>query len=163
MIKKHLVTAYMQVNGSDQQLPGSYKQINGSHQCSIKGKQKDQTNMKKNPSNVRKPTSGSNCGINRQGNNINFPVDLNQQIRRRQQSAMLKILMMMIATFLVCYAPACIMISEIFRDFQFVLTIMSSAINPFIYAWRFPKFRKGLLALFGRRRQVSQKGLQPPK
>ena len=63
--------------------------------------------------------------------------------------------MVMLGFFLCCYIPSCIIIYimnlcsscnctaiHVFRDLQFIFVLSSSALNPFVYAWRLPNFRK---------------------
>ena len=60
----------------------------------------------------------------------------------------------MLGFFLCCYTPSCIIIYmmnlcascncttiHVFRDLQFIFVLSSSALNPFVYAWRLPNFR----------------------
>ncbi|XP_015761249.1 PREDICTED: octopamine receptor-like [Acropora digitifera] len=62
--------------------------------------------------------------------------------------------MVMLGFFLCCYIPSCIIIYmmnfcsscncttiHVFRDLQFIFVLSSSALNPFVYAWRLPNFR----------------------
>ena len=66
-----------------------------------------------------------------------------------------KAFMVMLGFFLCCYIPSCIIIYimnfcsscncttiHVFRDLQFIFVLSSSALNPFVYAWRLPNFRK---------------------
>ena len=63
--------------------------------------------------------------------------------------------MVMLGLFLSCYTPSCVMIYimnlcsscscytiHVLRDLQFIFVLCSSALNPFLYAWRLPNFRK---------------------
>lgn len=63
--------------------------------------------------------------------------------------------MVMLGLFLCCYTPSCVMIYvmnlcsscscytiHVLRDLQFVFVLCSSALNPFLYAWRLPNFRR---------------------
>ena len=63
--------------------------------------------------------------------------------------------MVMLGFFLCCYIPSCIIIYvmnfcsscncttiHVFRDLQFIFVLSSSALNPFVYAWRLPNFRR---------------------
>jgi len=63
--------------------------------------------------------------------------------------------MVMLGFFLCCYIPSCIIIYimnlcsscnctsiHVFRDLQFIFVLFSSALNPFVYAWRLPNFRR---------------------
>lgn len=71
-----------------------------------------------------------------------------------------KTYLLMLVCFLACYVPSCILIyTQHFcslcscdvihwlRDLQFNLVLLSSAINPFIYAWRLANFRRAFIAL----------------
>ena len=62
--------------------------------------------------------------------------------------------MVMLGFFLCCYIPSCVIIYimnlcsscncttiHVFRDVQFIFVLSSSALNPFVYAWRLPNFR----------------------
>lgn len=66
-----------------------------------------------------------------------------------------KTYLLMLICFLACYVPSCVLIYvqhfcticsceaiHWLRDFQFNLVLLSSAINPFIYAWRLSNFRR---------------------
>ncbi|XP_068712417.1 adrenocorticotropic hormone receptor-like [Montipora capricornis] len=66
-----------------------------------------------------------------------------------------QVLMMMLGIFLFCYTPSCVMIYimnlclscdcitiHVLRDLQFIFVLLSSALNPFLYAWRLPNFRR---------------------
>ena len=63
--------------------------------------------------------------------------------------------MVMLGFFLCCYIPSCIIIYimnlcsscnctaiHVFRDLQFIFVLSSSALNPFVYAWRLPNFQR---------------------
>ena len=63
--------------------------------------------------------------------------------------------MVMLGFFLCCYIPSCIIIYitnlcsscnctsiHVFRDLQFIFVLSSSVLNPFVYAWRLPNFRR---------------------
>ena len=62
--------------------------------------------------------------------------------------------------FAVCYTPVCVMIYFLnicstcsctlvhwFRDLLFVIASLNSAINPYLYAFRLPQFRKAFYKL----------------
>lgn len=68
--------------------------------------------------------------------------------------------MLMLGLFLCCYTPSCVMIYvmnlclscscyaiHILRDLQFIFVLCSSALNPFLYAWRLPNFRKAFVRI----------------
>ena len=69
-------------------------------------------------------------------------------------------LVQILIAFAVCYTPACVMIYFLnmcstcnctlvhwFRDLQFVIVLLNSAINPYLYAFRLPQFRKAFQKL----------------
>lgn len=71
-----------------------------------------------------------------------------------------KTYLLMLVCFLACYVPSCVLIYvqhfcpfcscetiHWLRDFQFNLVLVSSAINPFIYAWRLSNFRRAFIAM----------------
>ena len=71
----------------------------------------------------------------------------------------------MLGLFLCCYTPSCVMIYimnlcsscscytvHVLRDLQFVFVLCSSALNPFLYAWRLPHFRKAFIRILRWRR-----------
>ena len=71
----------------------------------------------------------------------------------------------MLGLFLCCYTPSCVMIYimnlcsscscyaiHILRDLQFIFVLCSSALNPFLYAWRLPNFRKAFVRILQWRR-----------
>lgn len=73
--------------------------------------------------------------------------------------------MVMLGLFLCCYTPSCVMIYimnlcyscscfaiHVLRDLQFVFVLCSSALNPFLYAWRLPNFRKAFVRILRWRR-----------
>lgn len=76
-------------------------------------------------------------------------------------------LLTMLSAFLVCFVPSCAMIFYLntsggncsarhwMRDLTFLLAILNSAVNPFIYAWRLPPFRKAVKTILcSRKNQV---------
>ena len=68
-------------------------------------------------------------------------------------------LLIMLSAFLICFVPSCSMIFYLnssggscelrhwMRDVTFWLAVTNSAMNPFIYAWRLPAFRKAIGSL----------------
>ena len=73
--------------------------------------------------------------------------------------------MVMIGIFLCCYTPSCVMIYimnlcsscgcytiHVLRDLQFIFVLCSSALNPFLYAWRLPNFRRAFARILQSRR-----------
>jgi len=79
-----------------------------------------------------------------------------------------KAFMLMLGLFLCCYTPSCVMIYvmnlcsscscyaiHILRDLQFLFVLGSSALNPFLYAWRLPNFRKAFVRIL-RWRKVNE-------
>jgi hypothetical protein len=68
-----------------------------------------------------------------------------------------KALVLVLLAYILCFAPACIIIYVLnfcskcdcefihwLRDLQFVIVLLNSAINPYLYAWRMPQFKKVL-------------------
>ena len=62
---------------------------------------------------------------------------------------------MVLIAFVICYTPACVMIYFLnmcsscdctlvhwFRDLQFVIVLLNSGVNPYLYAFRLPQFRR---------------------
>ena len=85
-----------------------------------------------------------------------------RQAARREQKVT-KTFLIMLAFFLGCYLPSCVCIYitnlcstcgcvfiHLARDTHFVLIIANSAMNPFVYAWRFENFRKACAKLLKR-------------
>eukprot|EP00794_Sanderia_malayensis_P005206 gene5206-5860_t len=88
--------------------------------------------------------------------------DVSQEIRihtpiSQQQNRKLEMtLLIMLVLFLACFVPVCVMIGFLntpngtcelrhwLRDMQFLLALANSAVNPFIYAWRLPAFKKAI-------------------
>lgn len=81
--------------------------------------------------------------------------------RRRQlrnmkaESKATKALVLVLLTFLLCFTPACVMIYMLnfctvcdclfvhwLRDLQMVIVLLNSGINPYVYAWRLPRFKR---------------------
>ena len=73
--------------------------------------------------------------------------------------------MVMLALFMCSYTPSCLMIYVMnlcascscsvihcLRDLQFIFVLCSSALNPFVYAWRLPNFRKAFARILQWRR-----------
>ncbi|XP_068754113.1 adenosine receptor A2a-like [Montipora capricornis] len=71
-----------------------------------------------------------------------------------------KTLVIVIVLFLACYLPSCVCIYIInfctdcncefihwVRDFQFVLVMANSGVNPFVYAWKLQHFRKSFKSI----------------
>lgn len=71
-----------------------------------------------------------------------------------------QVFVVMLGLFLCCYTPSLVMIYlmnlcsscscytiHICRDMQFIFVLCSSALNPFIYAWRLPNFRKAFIKI----------------
>lgn len=78
--------------------------------------------------------------------------------------------MVMLGFFLCCYVPSCIIIDmmnfcsscncttiHVFRDLQFIFVLSSSALNPFVYAWRLPNFRRAFKRIL-RSRETHEAG-----
>lgn len=71
-----------------------------------------------------------------------------------------KVFLVMLVLFFCCYSPSCAMIYVMnfckscscytihwLRDLQFLFVLLSSSLNPFVYAWRIPPFRKAFMNL----------------
>ena len=71
-----------------------------------------------------------------------------------------KTYMIIISIFLACYIPACVVIYTMnwcktcscltlyyFQDLQFIIVALNSALNPFVYAFRFKRFRHAVLQI----------------
>ena len=84
-----------------------------------------------------------------------------------------KAFVLVLMAFLTCFAPACAMIYVLnfcggcsclvvnwLRDLQFIIVLVNSGINPYIYAWRLPQFKKALGKLFPSQRGRAGLGLR---
>ena len=80
--------------------------------------------------------------------------DNRARLRAASVENIIQAFMVMLGFFLCCYIPSCIIIYmmnfcsscncttiHVFRDLQFIFVLSSSALNPFVYAWRLPNFR----------------------
>ena len=78
----------------------------------------------------------------------------------KKERKVAKTLSIVLLTFLVSFVPACVIIYLLnfclscncllvhwLRDIQGLFVCLNSAVNPFLYAWRFPQFRKAFLKL----------------
>lgn len=94
----------------------------------------------------------------------------NMKIERKATKSLVLVLL----TFILCFTPACFMIYILkfctkcncilihwLRDLQFVIVLLNSGINPFLYAWRMPQFKRALRKFLGLRpsRQVDNLSL----
>ncbi|XP_015763741.1 PREDICTED: muscarinic acetylcholine receptor M1-like [Acropora digitifera] len=83
----------------------------------------------------------------------------------KRESRAVKALMIILLAFFVSFTPACIMIyllnfcsncSCLFihwlRDLQYLIVVSNSGINPYLYAWRIPQFKRALFKLMHIRR-----------
>ena len=93
------------------------------------------------------------------------------QIVVRREKKLTKAFLLMLLLFLSCYFPAAVFIYLMnfcftcscvtihwFRDLQFWFVMASSAMNPFVYAFRFPSIRRSvteLLTITGRRNRIA--------
>ena len=81
-------------------------------------------------------------------------------IKTEKESRAAKALMIVLLAFLASFTPACVMIYLInfcsscsclvihwLRDLQFSLVLCNSAVNPYLYAWRFPQFKRAFYKL----------------
>ena len=79
---------------------------------------------------------------------------------QKSEARMTKVFMLVLAAYLMCYMPSCVMIYVMnfclscscysihwLRDMQFVLVLLNSCLNPFLYAWRLSTFRDAFAAL----------------
>ena len=75
------------------------------------------------------------------------------------EKRIVKTFVLILTAYLICYAPSCVIIYILnfcrscscitihwLRDLQFVLILINSSLNPFLYAWQIPSFRNALLA-----------------
>ena len=73
----------------------------------------------------------------------------------RREARVTKAFLLVLLAFLVCYVPSCVMIYFMnlcvscschtihwLRDMQFLLVSLNSGLNPFLYSWRLPNFRR---------------------
>lgn len=88
----------------------------------------------------------------------------------RWEQKVTKTLLIMLGLFIACYLPACLFIYIMnlchscdcqlvlwARDLQFLLILMNSCVNPFVYAWRLNTFRRAFLWMV----TCSRKGRKP--
>ena len=89
----------------------------------------------------------------------------NKLMEAKRESKAVKALMIVLLAFFASFTPACIMIyllnfcascSCLFihwlRDLQFLIVLCNSGINPYLYAWRIPQFKRAFLKLVHIRR-----------
>ena len=85
----------------------------------------------------------------------------------KKERKVAKALSIVLLTFLVSFVPACVIIYLLnfclscdcllvhwLRDIQLLLVCLNSAVNPYLYAWRFPQFRKAFLKLLNLKKRV---------
>lgn len=73
----------------------------------------------------------------------------------RCQTRVTKALVLVLLAYIICFIPVCIIIYilnfcticscefiEWLRDLQFVIVLLNSAVNPYLYAWRMPQYKK---------------------
>ena len=83
---------------------------------------------------------------------------MKQAVKREKKIT--KTLLIVLALFLACYVPSCICIYIVnlcstcncvfihwVRDIQFVLVMVNSGVNPFVYAWRLQSFRRAFKSI----------------
>ena len=71
------------------------------------------------------------------------------------EARIIKTFFLVLVMYLLCYTPSCVMIYVLnlcttcscysicwLRDMEFVFVLLNSCLNPFLYAWRLPNFRK---------------------
>ena len=79
----------------------------------------------------------------------------NNLINTKRESKAVKAMMIVLLAFFASFTPACIMIYLLnfcsncsclmihwLRDLQFVIVLCNSGINPYLYAWRLPQFKR---------------------
>ena len=111
-----------------------------------------------------------NLQYKRHTSNTTKEVDRKHEMRMHnasqaiQNRKLLTVLILMLVAFLVCFIPNATIIYYLnftvgncilrhwLRDLQFLFAITSSLLNPFIYTWRMPLFRKAILALVRKRK-----------
>ena len=87
----------------------------------------------------------------------------NNQAKRRailREQKISKTCLIVLALFLACYLPSCVClyISSLcfscscsfihgVKDFHFLLILTNSSVNPFVYAWKFEKFRRAFVKI----------------
>ena len=89
----------------------------------------------------------------------------NKLMEAKRESKAVKALMIVLLAFFASFTPACIMIyllnfcascSCLFihwlRDLQFLVVLCNSGINPYLYAWRIPQFKRAFFKLVNIRR-----------
>ncbi|XP_068723550.1 adenosine receptor A1-like [Montipora capricornis] len=92
----------------------------------------------------------------------------NKIIDAKKESKAAKALMVVLCAFLASFAPACITIYLLnfctscsclmihwLRDFQFLFVSCNSGINPYLYAWRIPQFKRAFFKLVNIKRENS--------
>ena len=85
----------------------------------------------------------------------------------KKERKVAKALSIVLLTFLVSFVPACVIIYLLnfclscnclvvhwLRDIQFLFVLLNSAVNPYLYAWRFPHFRKAFLKILHLQKRV---------
>ena len=83
-----------------------------------------------------------------------------QEVSNRWNVQLTKTYLIILSIFLACYIPALIIIYTMnwcetcscltihcLRDIQFMIVILNSALNPFVYALRFDKFRRAIIEI----------------
>lgn len=84
----------------------------------------------------------------------------NKIIEAKKESKAAKALMVVLFAFFASFTPACIMIYLLnfctscsclmihwLRDLQFLIVLCNSGINPYLYAWRIPQFKRAFFKL----------------
>jgi len=88
----------------------------------------------------------------------NESLAMKQAVKREKKVT--KTLLIVLILFLACYLPSCVCIYIVnlcstcdcvfihwVRDIQFVLVMINSGVNPFVYAWRLQSFRKAFKSI----------------
>ncbi|XP_078365084.1 adenosine receptor A1-like [Oculina patagonica] len=96
-------------------------------------------------------------------------------INTKKESKAAKALMIVLLAFLASFTPACVMIYLLnfcsscsclmihwLRDLQFLIVLCNSGINPYLYAWRFPQFKRAFYKLLHLKLRSKEKVSPPP-
>lgn len=109
----------------------------------------------------RRP-SLTNGNVNMYGRNWKKMVKRDAKVTRTFFSILMFFLLLMAPSFVFAYllnfCPSCDCVSyHIFRDLHFLLVLFPSSVNPFLFGWRMPRFRRALRTIISRNsRNVDQ-------
>ncbi|XP_031550996.1 melanocyte-stimulating hormone receptor-like [Actinia tenebrosa] len=96
------------------------------------------------------------------GRNWNKMVKRDAKVTRTFFSILMLFLLLMAPSFIFAYllnfCPSCDCVSyHVFRDLHFLFVLFPSSVNPFLFGWRLPHFRRTLRTIISRRsRNVGQ-------